>query len=45
MNYVMSDLHGMFQEYREMLDKIHFSSDDSLHSGQLFLLNQYCNKT
>lgn len=31
MIYVMSDLHGCFQEYLEMLDKIHFSDNDLLY--------------
>lgn len=39
MNYVMSDLHGMFQEYREMLDKIHFLNDDSL-----YILGDICDR-
>lgn len=39
MNYVMSDLHGMFQEYRKMLDKINFSETDSL-----YILGDICDR-
>ncbi len=29
--YVMSDLHGMYREYLQMLEQIHFSDDDRLY--------------
>ena len=31
MIYVMSDLHGCYEKYKGMLDKIHFSEDDTLY--------------
>lgn len=31
MRYVISDIHGCYQEYRQLLDKIHFSDDDELY--------------
>ena len=31
MLYAMSDLHGHWQQYREMLQKIHFSQADTLY--------------
>lgn len=31
MIYVMSDLHGMYEKYIEMLEKIHFSENDTLY--------------
>lgn len=31
MTYVMSDLHGQYQKYLQMLDMIHFSDDDDLY--------------
>lgn len=31
MTYVMSDLHGQFEKYRKMLEKIAFSDDDDLY--------------
>lgn len=31
MTYVMSDLHGQYQKYLQMLDKIHFTDDDDLY--------------
>lgn len=31
MTYVMSDLHGHYQQYLQMLDKINFSDDDDLY--------------
>ena len=31
MVYVMSDLHGQFEKYRQMLDRIQFCSDDTLY--------------
>ncbi len=35
----MSDLHGMFQDYCEMLDKINFSNNDSL-----YILGDICDR-
>lgn len=29
--YVMSDIHGCYEEYRKMLDKIRFSKEDILY--------------
>ncbi len=31
MTYVMSDLHGCYEAYRTMLEKIHFGPDDRLY--------------
>lgn len=31
MIYIMSDLHGCFEEFKEMLELIHFSEDDELY--------------
>lgn len=31
MTYVLSDLHGCYEAYRRMLEKIHFGPDDSLY--------------
>ena len=31
MIYVMSDLHGCFDKYRAMLDKINFNAEDTLY--------------
>lgn len=31
MTYVMSDIHGCYREYREMLEKIVFSDADTLY--------------
>lgn len=31
MTYVMSDIHGEYQKYKEMLEKINFSDDDILY--------------
>lgn len=31
MIYVMSDLHGQYQKYREMLELIHFNAEDTLY--------------
>lgn len=31
MRYIMSDIHGCFDEYRELLEKIHFSDKDELY--------------
>lgn len=31
MRYVISDLHGDYEKYREMLDLIHFGADDTLY--------------
>ena len=31
MHYVMSDLHGCYQEYREALEKINFNEQDTLY--------------
>ena len=31
MTYVMSDLHGHYQKYLQMLDMIHFSDNDDLY--------------
>ena len=31
MTYVMSDLHGCYEAYRSMLEKIHFGMDDTLY--------------
>ena len=28
--YVISDIHGCYEKYRQRLDKIHFSNDDTL---------------
>lgn len=30
MIYVMSDIHGCYEKYSEMLSKIHFSSSDNM---------------
>lgn len=39
MVYVMSDLHGMYEKYKEMLDKIHFTKVDTL-----FILGDVCDR-
>ena len=31
MTYVMSDLHGQYEKYRKLLDKIAFSDGDELY--------------
>ena len=31
MIYVMSDIHGCFEEYQEMLEKINFNKHDTLY--------------
>jgi len=31
MNYVMADIHGHFDKYKEMLKKIQFTDDDTLY--------------
>jgi len=31
MTYVMSDLHGKYEKFLQMLDTIHFSDDDDLY--------------
>ena len=31
MRYVISDIHGCYEEYRELLEKIHFSDTDELY--------------
>ena len=31
MRYIMSDLHGCFDEFKKMLELIHFSEDDELY--------------
>lgn len=31
MIYAMSDIHGCYQQYKELLEKIHFSEDDILY--------------
>ena len=31
MIYVMSDIHGCYEEYRKLLEKIHFSDEDELY--------------
>lgn len=31
MRYLISDIHGCYEEYRELLDKINFSKDDELY--------------
>lgn len=31
MTYVISDIHGCYREYMELLDKLHFSSEDTLY--------------
>lgn len=31
MNYAMSDLHGQYEKFREMLEQIHFSDSDTLY--------------
>lgn len=31
MRYLISDIHGCYEEYRELLDKIHFSDKDELY--------------
>lgn len=40
--YVMSDLHGMYDEFIEMLDLIRFSSDDTLYIlGDIFDVGEF----
>ena len=39
MKYVMSDLHGRYDKYTEMLNKIHFTSDD-----ELYILGDICDR-
>ncbi len=39
MKYVMSDLHGRYDKYTEMLSKIHFTSDD-----ELYVLGDICDR-
>jgi serine/threonine protein phosphatase 1 len=39
MKYAMSDLHGRFDKYSEMLNKINFTEDD-----ELFLLGDVCDR-
>ena len=31
MNYVISDIHGCYEQYMKLLDKIHFSERDMLY--------------
>lgn len=31
MRYLISDVHGCYEEYQELLDKIHFSNEDELY--------------
>lgn len=31
MRYLISDIHGCYEEYRELLEKIHFSQNDTLY--------------
>ena len=31
MRYIISDIHGCYEEYRELLEKIHFSENDLLY--------------
>lgn len=31
MKYIISDIHGCYEEYKQLLDKIHFSDDDELY--------------
>ena len=31
MNYVISDIHGCYEQYIKLLDKIHFSERDTLY--------------
>lgn len=31
MKYIISDIHGCYEEYRELLEKIHFSKEDALY--------------
>ena len=31
MNYVISDIHGCYEQYMKLLDKIHFSEKDTLY--------------
>ena len=31
MNYVMTDLHGEYELFKEMLEKINFSDEDTLY--------------
>ena len=31
MNYVISDIHGCYEQYMKLLDKIHFSERDTLY--------------
>ena len=31
MTYVMSDIHGHYDKYREMLETIEFAADDTLY--------------
>ena len=31
MTYAMSDLHGCYDKYKKMLEKIHFGEDDTLY--------------
>ena len=31
MIYFMSDIHGCYKEYMELLEKIHFSDEDELY--------------
>jgi serine/threonine protein phosphatase 1 len=39
MKYVMSDLHGRYDKYTEMLSKIHFTNDD-----ELYILGDICDR-
>ena len=39
MKYVMSDLHGRYDKYTEMLNKIHFTSDD-----EIYILGDICDR-
>ena len=31
MRYILSDIHGCYEEFRELLEKIHFSETDDLY--------------
>lgn len=31
MRYIISDIHGCYAEYKELLDKIHLRDDDMLY--------------
>lgn len=39
MKYVMSDLHGRYDKYTEMLNKLHFTGDD-----ELYILGDICDR-